>query len=116
MSRLKREEHAISLEVWDSRPYARWETDDLEPIRAAYADLSTKGFMTKIAKQWGGYLINRHAPPLGLDKIYAEIRPDEAVYVDGPEKHFHANRGIEVPLGRLARGPVPRLVEKRRGQ
>src|SRR2546426_8510334 len=96
MSELKREEHAISLALWNARPYVRWETDDIEPVREAYADLSTKGVMTRIAKQFGGYVITRHAPP-GSDKIYAEIRPDEAVYVEGPEKHFHANKGLVIP-------------------
>jgi hypothetical protein len=64
MARLDREEHGISQCVWDSRPYIRWETDDLKPIKAAYADLPSKGSMTKFAKQHGGYVITRHAPPL----------------------------------------------------
>jgi hypothetical protein len=101
MPRLKREEHAISLEVWNARPYVRWETDDIEPVRAAYADLPTT-LMTKIAKQHGGYVITRHAPPLGLDKIYAEIRPDEAVLIPGHQvTHYHGD------------GPVPDGVAAR---
>lgn len=26
--------------IWDARPYVRWETDDIEPDREDYADLS----------------------------------------------------------------------------
>ncbi len=89
---LRREDHGISREVWRSRPYLRWTTNDVEAIRQAYAGLSARGFMVRIARQSPGWIITRHAPPgMGLPSIYAEIRPDTAVRTGPPTKHYHGS-------------------------
>ena len=94
--------HGISETVRNERPYVRYTAEDLESVREEYSGLPQKGqrsFMTRYAtdglwwaskgeaerlkqKKWlrgkcDGWLIKRHPPPdLGLDPIYAELRPD----------------------------------------
>lgn len=85
-------EHGISPEVWHARPYVRWTTDDVQSVKQAYAGLSTGRFMVKIARQFPGWVITRHAPPnMGLDRIYPEIRPDSPVFTGAPIRHYHGD-------------------------
>lgn len=82
----------ISEEIWKARPYTRWETDDLDPVRAAYGGLGSAGlaFALRIAEQSPGYLIERFPPEgLGLDPIYPEFRPDNAVRTGWRRWHQH---------------------------
>ena len=85
-------EHAISAQVADARPYVRWTTDNIQPVKDAYKTL-TKGqraHMSRVAGQADGWVITRHAPPgLDLRRVYAEIRPDEAVRAQAPYWHCH---------------------------
>jgi len=96
-----RTSRGISLEVWNARPYIRWETDNLEPIEKAYEGL-TKGqvsFMKMLARQQGGWIINRHAVP-HAPRVWPEIRPDDLVRTGPPTLHWHgAGDPPELPDG-----------------
>jgi hypothetical protein len=78
-------EHGVGDEVRAARPYVRWTTDDLEPVRAAYAGLSAGQLRTLIrwARQSDGLVIYRHSfekVPVGEYRyVYPEIRPDQAI-------------------------------------
>jgi hypothetical protein len=43
MARLTPEEHAIAREVWEARPYERYEKDDPGPVQRAYGSLEQSG-------------------------------------------------------------------------
>ena len=82
----------ISEEIRDARPYTRWETDDLEPVVKAYESLGRTGldFALRIARQSPGWLIERFPPKgLGLEPIYPEFRPDNAVKTGHRQLHWH---------------------------
>jgi hypothetical protein len=100
------EEHGISLDVRDARPYQRYTVANREPVRDEYRSLPQswqKGFMTRVCtdgiskdgveEKCAGLLIMRH-PPRGLDlpPIYAELRPDADNVKTGQKKwHYHAD-------------------------
>jgi DNA-binding Lrp family transcriptional regulator len=91
-------EHAISPEVWRTRPYIRWWTDNMGPIREAYLGLKGIRDTLKKAEQQPGWIISRHAPPgLGLDHVYPEIRPDHPVRRTGISKHYHGDPALVPP-------------------
>jgi len=82
----------IPDEIWQARPYTPWERDDLAPVIAAYGSLGKAGldFALRIAKQSSGYLIERFPPEgLGLESIYPEFRPDNAVKTGKRVLHWH---------------------------
>jgi hypothetical protein len=86
----------ISEEIKDARPYTPWETDNLDPVREAYGSLgeSSLNFALGIARQSPGHLIKRYPPEgLGLDDIYPEFRPKDAVKTKGPiwDVHVHTH-------------------------
>jgi hypothetical protein len=87
-------DHAIDPVIGDSRPYERYDLDNLGPVEDEYADLpeaQRRLQLTRAGTKWrckagdgyewgyGGHLIIRHVPP-GLDmelpRIPAEMRPD----------------------------------------
>jgi transposase len=68
-----RTSRGISKDVWEARPYTRWEPDDPTPILEAYEGLakSQVNFMRTLATQeHGGWIINRDwqklLPPKGF--------------------------------------------------
>ena len=85
-------ERGISPTVAVSRPYVRWTRESRQSVRQAYKSLPLAGqraAMVRRAGQCDGFVITRHAPPgLGLDPVYAELRPDEAVET-GTIEHDH---------------------------
>jgi hypothetical protein len=97
------EKRGIPEEIWKARPYTPWKTDDLTPVRSAYGGLGKAGlaFALRIAEQSPGYLINRFPPEgLGLDPIYPEFRPDNAVITDDrPHRHLHLRDGMSPQKG-----------------
>jgi hypothetical protein len=91
-------EHGISAEVWWARPYGRWQTDNMTPIRLAYSGLGDIGDTIRKARQQPGYIITRHPPPdLDLDAIFPEIRPDHPVRTRPPTKHYHGDPKFTPP-------------------
>ena len=58
-------------------------------------------FALRIAKQSPGYLINRHPPDdLGLEPIYPEFRPTNALRTDDrPHEHLHLRDGMSPQKG-----------------
>jgi hypothetical protein len=87
--------HAIAPHIWRVRPYVRWTPDDPEPVRQAYAGLSTAPFMVRLARQQPGWIITRHAPPgIGAEHIYPEIRPDNPVRTGPPRRHYHGDPAL----------------------
>jgi hypothetical protein len=117
--------HGISLAVREGRPYTRYTADNVEPVRKEYRDLPQRGqrsFMTRVAtdglwwesddeeerkhqKAWvprkcDGWLIKRRPPPdLGLDPIFAELRPDANAVRTGPtDWHAHPDEESGEPL------------------
>jgi hypothetical protein len=103
LSRLEPEEHFISWDVWEGRPYVRWEPDDRDAVRREY----DSSYMTGLAGQVGGYLMMRHPMPgLGLGHVYAEIRPDEPVWTGPGYWHYH-------PTTRPPKDFVPMIPERR---
>ncbi|PWU23558.1 MAG: hypothetical protein C5B48_08425 [Candidatus Rokuibacteriota bacterium] len=130
-SRVWLDDHGISQEVWDARPYVRYGPGNLEPVRQEYAGLPTESqrrFATMIANggrnPWrdahpesrdGGFLIMRHPPPgLALPKVYAEMRPDNAIATALPVWHYHGPKLGDRPVyppeagGKLAGKLLPR--------
>ena len=106
-------ERGITPEIRDARPYTPWETDNLDPVREAYGGLGRAGlnFALRIARQSPGYLIRRYPPDgLGLDDIYPEFRPDNAVKTDPRRKwhqHFWNGRmSAEMPPGEPSPGTL----------
>lgn len=105
------EDHAISPEVGKARPYDRYTADDPSLAQKAYADLNRhqRAYMTGLAKQADGVVINRHAAP-GLDHVYAELRPDNPVKTGPPHWHYHPSvrsKGVPViPTGPSAGKPL----------
>jgi hypothetical protein len=93
-----RTSRGISKEVWEARPYTRWETNDRDPIREAYDGLSEaqRNFMMMLAGQRGGWIINRHAVP-GAAHVWPEIRPDGLVRTGPPSQHW-ARHGADPAL------------------
>ncbi|MFZ2055926.1 MAG: hypothetical protein WAV54_00765 [Acidimicrobiales bacterium] len=93
----------ISEKIKERRPYIPWGEDNLDPVRAAYGGLGTAGlnFALRIAEQSPGYLIGRHPPEgLGLDPIYPEFRPKNAVRTDDrPHRHLHLRDGMSPQKG-----------------
>jgi hypothetical protein len=84
-----------------ARPYVRWTTDDIEPVREAYAGLSSgqRATTSRWARQSDGLVITRHAPPgLALGQVYAEIRPDNPVETRPPTWHAHPTVPPSEPL------------------
>jgi hypothetical protein len=57
------EERGVAAEVREHRPYVRWTTTDIEPVREAYAGLSTGQLRTLLrwARQSDGLVIYRHS-------------------------------------------------------
>lgn len=91
--------------VIQARPYKRWTTDDVQPVRQAYAGWPAAGtnFMIRLARQSPGWVIYRHAPPgLGLPPICPEIRPDHAVRTGPPIRHFHGEPELAPPSDQLS--------------
>ena len=78
-------ERGVADEVRAARPYVRWTTENTEPVRDAYAELSEgqRGTLLGWARQSDGLVIYRHSfervPPGELRYVYPEIRPDERV-------------------------------------
>jgi hypothetical protein len=99
-------EHAISEEVFDARGYYCYEKDDPEGLlRKVEGDADDErqvvpawpednaDFAEYIAKQQPGLIIPRYAPPdLGLEHVYAEIRPDGPIQTRKPYQHYHDRR------------------------
>jgi hypothetical protein len=108
----------IPLEIKEARPYTPWEVDDPAPVRAAYGGLGTNGlkFALDIAEQSPGYLIERYPPEgLGLEDIYPEFRPDNAVRTDRRRKwhqHVHEARttGERDLSGKPPKGTPPEML------
>lgn len=92
-------ERGVAEEVRDARQYVRWRTDDLEPVRDAYAGLGQGQLNTMLrwARQSDGLVIYRHSfeqvPRGELRYVYPEIRPDQAVQTT-ITWHYHGT-----PLG-----------------
>ena len=87
-------EHGVADEVRAARPYVRWTTDDLEPVREAYGGL-TRGqqrTLVRWARQSDGLVIYRHSFERvlagELRYVYPEIRPDEPVHTQ-TIWHYH---------------------------
>jgi len=89
------EDHAISDEVGQARPYIRWIKSDREPIRVAYDGIwpGALRYMVTLAGKEDGWIITRHAPPEldGLAHIWPEIRPDRKVRTGPPALHYHGD-------------------------
>lgn len=100
--------HGIRPDIWRSRPYIRWTTGDLTPIRQAYVGLKGIRDTLKKAQQQPGWIITGHAPPgLQLDHVYPEIRPDNPVRRSGVIKHYHGE-----PLPPPPKKSCPNHAEK----
>jgi hypothetical protein len=106
-------DHAIDPVIGDSRPYERYDLDNLSPVENEYADLHESGQrlqMTRAGMEWerrdaegrlirghGGHLIKRHVPPglpAELPRIPAEMRPDGDVLVSQRRWSY---RPLELP-------------------
>jgi hypothetical protein len=85
-------EHAITPEVGFARPYDRYYAYDPSPVQRAFAGLpkpGQKGYMTRLARQDDGVVINRHRALPELSHVYAELRPDAPVRTGPPVWHYH---------------------------
>src|SRR5262245_16219940 len=111
-------ERGVAEKVRAARRYVRWTTDDLEPVRAAYAGLTSSQQKTLLrwARQSDGLVIYRHSfervPTGEFRYVYPEIRPDEAVstkttwHYHGPplnERPHHPTTGKPPPPMRVHR-------------
>jgi hypothetical protein len=87
--------HAIAEEIWQARPYERWEIRDPGNIaRRHFAAMNKdqKAHVNKVVNTAPGWVIVRHPPPeMGLDKIYPEQRPDWLVQSEQPRRHWHSS-------------------------
>lgn len=84
------EEHAISLNVAEARPYLRYEKGDPDRLVRQHWSMSPR-FAARIAKQASGLIIPRYPPAgMGLTNVPSELRPDSAV-VTSSHWHFHGN-------------------------
>jgi hypothetical protein len=104
-------EHGVADEVRAARPYVRWTTDDVEPVREAYAGL-TPGQQTTLlrwAAESDGLIIYRHSfePPRDfLGRVYPEIRPDQPVVTE-TIWHYHGPPSDEPPSHPSTGTPLP---------
>jgi hypothetical protein len=103
------EEHGVSPKVWKARPYGVYTPTDPGAVREAYTSLPQQGqraYMTGLSRQSddegpiGGLVITRHPPPdMGLQRVFAELRPDRSVKTGPPYCHCHpTKRPTEAPL------------------
>jgi hypothetical protein len=119
------EPRAVSWEVWEARGYTpygvtrdaegRIVADNRDAVRDAYRAMprpAQRAFMTRMAgaispetgKSEGGVLITRYSPPgLGLPPIYAEMRPNKKILIDGEwdDPHRHDSTAPPKPWQRL---------------
>jgi hypothetical protein len=105
-------EHGVGDEVRAARPYVRWTTDDLKPVRAAYAGLSAGQLrtLTRWARQSDGLVIYRHSferVPVGEFRyVYPEIRPDHAICTE-TIWHYHGSTTGDPPRHPHSGNPLP---------
>jgi hypothetical protein len=89
VSKINWDEHGISEEVREARPYVRWTRDDISPVQDAFPGSS---WIVGRARQSDGWVITRHVPPgLHLPPVLAEIRPDDPVKTGPPTVHWHGD-------------------------
>ena len=102
-------ERGITPEIAERRPYVRWTPEDCRPVHDEFKDLPGKAraFLSKVTgKKVGqpGFLIKRHPPPgLGLERVYAELRPDREVKTGKKIRHDHAKDFAGRPAWQLER-------------
>jgi hypothetical protein len=95
-------ERGVAEEVRAARGYVRWTTKDLDPVREAYAGLSTGQLRTVLrwAGQSDGLVIHRHAfkgaSADGPVPVYPEIRPDHPILTE-TVWHYHGQSQDEPP-------------------
>ena len=95
-------DHGVAEAVRTARPYVRWTTDDLAPVRSAYTGLGRGQLDTVLrwARQSDGLVIYRHSfervPADDPRRVYPEIRPDQAVCTD-TVWHYHGRARAEPP-------------------
>jgi hypothetical protein len=95
MSRLDREEHAISREIWDERGYKLYAKGDREVVRELYkgsrlSSAQIADFARKVVQE-EGMIIPRFKPKgMVVSKVYPQVRPDEPVKT-GVTRHYHAD-------------------------
>src|SRR5829696_3259831 len=77
--------------VQHARPYIRYRTDEVTPVRDGYERLSLGQIRTAVAraKRADGILIRRHNALPGLPPIVPEMRPDEAIWTGKMTRHWH---------------------------
>ncbi|MGD0944282.1 MAG: hypothetical protein ABR972_08420 [Acidimicrobiales bacterium] len=89
------EKHAVAKEIWQARPYERWELGDPGNIaRRHFADMNRnqRAHVSKVVNTAPGWVIRRYPPPLpDLPKIYPEQRPDWPVQSREPRRHWHGS-------------------------
>jgi hypothetical protein len=102
------DEHGIGREEIEAHGIKRYSKNDVSEVQAEYSTLPQppqKQYMTRIARQHDGLLIPHHAAPgMGLEHVYAQIRPDKEVFT-GESHHHELHDDVRRWAYHLARHP-----------
>jgi len=96
------------MEIACARPYTSYTRGNRQPVKDAwfpFVDKGQRAYVSNIAGQSPGLVINRHSPP-GQPAIAAELRPHNPIRAKAAFKYKEGDRGAKYTFSPTPRKPV----------